>query len=137
MRLFVDTTAFIALEDQDDKDHEDALNYRERIRLGETRFRAFYTSNYILDEAFTLLRLRLGHQAAVLFGENMRRSKMVRTLRVTPPIEDRSWEIFKKYSDKDFSFTDCTSFALMEEEAMSTAFTFDKHFQQYGFQMVP
>lgn len=137
MRLFVDTTAFIALEDQDDKDHEDALNYRESIRLGETRFRAFYTSNYILDEALTLLRLRLGHQAAVLFGEDMRRSKMVRILRVTPPVEDGSWEIFKKYSDKNFSFTDCTSFALMDQEAISTVFTFDKHFQQYGFQMVP
>ncbi|MFQ6064321.1 MAG: type II toxin-antitoxin system VapC family toxin [Candidatus Bathyarchaeia archaeon] len=137
MRLFVDTSALVALVDQDDKDHKDALNYREKIRLGETPFRALYTSNYVFDEVLTLLRLRLEHQAALLFGENVRRSKIVRTLRVTQPVEDKSWEIFKRYSDKDFSFTDCTSFALMEQEAISVAFTFDEHFQQYGFRMVP
>ena len=61
----------------------------------------------------------------------------MRTLQVTRMIEDNAWRILKKYGDKDFSFTDCTSFALMEQEAISTAFTFDKHFSQYGFQMVP
>ena len=137
MRLFIDTTAFIALEDEDDKEHKTALDYREKIRRGETPFRALYTSNHILDEVFTLLRLKLSHRAAVAFGENIKRSKILRTLRVTPEIENKAWKIFKKYSDKDFSFTDCTSFALMEQEAISTTFTFDKHFQQYGFQTVP
>lgn len=137
MRLFIDTSAFVALEDEDDKEHKAALDYREKIRREETPFRALYTSNYILDEVVTLLRLKLGHQAAVVFGENLRRSKVLRRLRVTPAIEDNAWKIFKKYSDKDFSFTDCTSFVLMEQEAISTAFTFDEHFQQYGFQMVP
>jgi len=137
MRLFVDTSAFIALEDKDDKEHKTALKYREKIRREETPFRALYTSNYILDEVLTLLRLKLGHQAAVTFGENVKRSKILRILRVTPTIENNAWKIFKKYGDKDFSFTDCTSFALMEQEVISTAFTFDEHFQQYGFQMVP
>jgi len=67
----------------------------------------------------------------------MKYLKILRILRVTPEIENVAWNIFKKYSDKDFSFTDCTSFALMKQEAMSTTFTFDKHFQQYGFQTVP
>jgi len=137
MRLFVDTSAFVALEDEDDKKHKIALNYREKIRREETPFRALYTSNYILDEMFTLLRLKLSHQAAVAFGENLRRSKILRILRVSPTIEENAWKIFKKFSDKDFSFTDCTSFALMEHEAISTAFTFDEHFRQYGFQTVP
>ncbi|MFP3984471.1 MAG: type II toxin-antitoxin system VapC family toxin [Candidatus Bathyarchaeia archaeon] len=137
MRLFIDTTAFVALEDEDDKEHEAALNYREKIRREGTSFRALYTSNYVLDEVFTLLRLKLTHQAAITFGENIKRSKILRTIRVTPKIENTAWNIFKKYSDKDFSFTDCTSFALMKQEAISTAFTFDKHFQQCGFQTVP
>jgi len=137
MRLFIDTTAFVALEDEDDKEHKTALDYREKIRQGETPFRALYTSNHILDEVFTLLRLKLSHQVAVAFEENIKCSKILRILRVTPEIENVAWNIFKKCSDKDFSFTDCTSFALMEQEAMSTAFTFDKHFQQYGFQTVP
>jgi len=137
MRLFIDTTAFVALEDEDDKEHKPSLDYREKIRQGKTPFRALYTSNYILNEVFTLLRLKLSHQVAVAFEENIKCSKILRILRVTPENENVAWNIFKKYSDKDFSFTDCTSFALMEQEAMSTAFTFDKHFQQYGFQTVP
>lgn len=137
MRLFVDTSAFVALEDEDDKKHKVALKYREKIRREETPFRALYTSNYILDEVLTLLRLKLSHQAAVTFGENIKRSKILRILRVTPTIENNAWKIFKKCGDKDFSFTDCTSFAIMEQEIISTAFTFDEHFQQYGFQMVP
>jgi len=137
MRLFIDASALIALEDEDDREHKTALDYREKIRRGETPFRALYSSNYILDEVFTLLRLKLSHEAAVAFGEKIKHSKILRILRVTPEIENTAWQIFKKYGDRDFSFTDCTSFALMEREAMSTAFTFDKHFQQYGFQTVP
>lgn len=137
MRLFIDTSAFVALEDLEDKEHKNALDYREKIKREETSFRALYTSNYILDEVLTVLRLKLGHRAAVAFGENVRRSKILRRLRVKPDVEDKAWKIFKKYDDKDFSFTDCTSFALMEQEAISTVFAFDEHFQQYGFQMVP
>lgn len=137
MRLFIDTTAFVALEDEDDENHEAALSFREKIKQEKTAFRALYTSNYILDEVLTLLRLRISHRAAVIFGETVKRSKLVRTLQVTTYTEEKSWEIFKKYADKNFSFTDCTSFAIMEQEAISTAFTFDKHFQQFGLQTAP
>jgi len=41
------------------------------------------------------------------------------------------------YNDKDFSFTDCTSFALMERLKIKTAFSFDAHFTQYGFIRIP
>jgi hypothetical protein len=67
-----------------------------------------HTSNYILDEVFTLLGLKLSHQSAVAFEENVKGSKILRILRVTPEIENKAWNIFKKYNDKEFSFTDCT-----------------------------
>jgi len=45
-------------------------------------------------------------------------------------------EIFKQYQDKDFSFVDCMSFAIMNQQNLSQAFTFDQHFAPAGFEMV-
>jgi len=36
-----------------------------------------------------------------------------------------------KYRDKGFSFTDCTSFAVMERFGITEAFALDEHFDQY------
>lgn len=90
------------------------------------------TSDYVLDESYTIIRLRAGHAIAVEFGEAVRTSRVLRIESVTPQILNRAWVIFKTFSDKTFSFTDCTSFALMEELGLSTVFTVDEHFRQYG-----
>ncbi|MFQ6074864.1 MAG: type II toxin-antitoxin system VapC family toxin [Candidatus Bathyarchaeia archaeon] len=137
MRLFVDTSAFIALEDEDDENHEAAVEYRNKLRERRTPYRALYTSNYITDETLTLLRIRCGHRVAVTFGEVIRSSRVIRVLWITPTVEKDAWKIFKEHEDRDFSFTDCTSFALMEAEAIDTAFTFDRHFSQYKLRIVP
>lgn len=67
----------------------------------------------------------------------LRASRVVKIIRVNEIIEERAWNIFEKYSDKYFSFIDCTSFALMEIENINNVFTFDKHFVQYGFIIMP
>lgn len=41
----------------------------------------------------------------------------------------------KKYEDKELSFTDCTSFAIMEKLKLHKAFTFDEHFKKVGFEV--
>jgi hypothetical protein len=54
-----------------------------------------------------------------------------------PFLSRKAWHIFEKSSDRGYSFTDCTSFALMDAEAIRNAFTFDKHFSQQGYNVVP
>ena len=137
MRLFLDTTAFVALEDQDDANHRKAIDFRQKIGLDETPFRKLYTSNYIIDETLTLLRIHCGHSIAVGFHKTLEASKLVTVLWITERVERDAWKIFEKQGDKDYSFTDCTSFALMEDEAIRNAFAFDHHFTQYGFPMAP
>jgi len=137
MRLFLDTSALIAMEDKDDHNHTSAIEFRSKLVEGKTPFRSLYTSNYVLDETLTLLRMKLGHRVAVSFGETIMSSKAVKTIWVEVKADSLAWEIFKKHRDKEFSYTDCTSFALMEREAISTAFTFDKHFNQYDLRTVP
>ena len=41
--------------------------------------------------------------------------------------------IFLRHADKDFSFTDCTSFALIEAKRLDAVLSFDRHFSQYRF----
>jgi predicted nucleic acid-binding protein len=137
VRLFLDTTAFVAMEDQDDANHRKAVDFRQKIARSETPFRKLYTSNYVIDETLTLLRTHCGHSVAVGFRKTLEASRLVRVFWIAEPLERDAWKIFEKQMDKDYSFTDCSSFALMEDEAIRNVFAFDHHFTQYGFSMVP
>lgn len=130
---FVDTSAFYALEDSDDQHHEEAGEIRRAIKRGDLSVRRLYTSNFVLDETLTLLRMNLGHGHAVDFGERLKESEIVALTRIDEELEERAWEIFKAHGDKKYSFTDCTSFALMEELSVNRTFAFDENFEQYGF----
>ena len=76
------------------------------------------------------LRARISHPIAILFRENLKKSGFIEILTVTPTIEDTAFTIFKRYTDKDFSFTDCTSFSIMRSLKLKSTFAFDKHFEQ-------
>lgn len=135
MKVFADTGAFIALTDADDKNHKAARAfYLEAKEKGAQ----FITTNFVVCETMNYLRARVSHNSAVIFRENIKKSGIVRITAVTPLIEDTAFDIFKDCEDKDFSFTDCTSFAVMKSLKLSKAFAFDKHFGQYGnFERLP
>lgn len=130
MKVFIDTSAFYAVVDWRDKNHDKALRIRDSLRTGGIKL---YTSNYIFDESLTLIRTKLGFYAALDFGNMVRSSKAVKILKVTEEIENKAWVIFCTYKDKELSFTDCTSFALMEKFGMKTAFAFDDDFERMGY----
>ena len=44
----------------------------------------------------------------------------------------RSWLIFQQFRDKEWSFTDCTSYVAMQRLRIKSAFSFDHHFRQFG-----
>ena len=92
----------------------------------------------MLDESYTIMRMRAGHEIAVQFGEVIQATGLIEIKYLTKETLREAWHIFKSFSDKEFSFTDCTSFALMERFQIKTAFTFDDHFNQYGkFEIKP
>ncbi len=102
--------------------------------------RRLVTTNFVLDETYTLVRFRVHHQAAVALHEKLARlvrGRLLRVVSVTPEIEQSAWDIFERYSDKDFSFTDCVSFAVMQALELTQALTDDHHFEQMGFQILP
>jgi len=67
IRIFVDTSAFIALFDRKDQYYRKAKAYFEAIRLESTQLS---TSNYIIDETLTRIRIQNGHKVAVEFGNH-------------------------------------------------------------------
>jgi len=68
------------------------------------------------------LRARISHRIAVLFRENLKKTGFIEIVAVTPSIEDAAFTIFKQYTDKNFSFTDCTSFSIMRSLKLKSAF---------------
>lgn len=130
-RLFVDTGAWYAVVDKKDPDHNHAEHFLRNNKI------PLLTTNFVFDETITLLRSRLGWSVAKDFGERLKSSAFVSLVAIKDEDEERAWEIFLKYKDKDFSYTDCTSFAVMERVRINTAFSFDSHFQSMKFQVVP
>ncbi|MFQ5666251.1 MAG: type II toxin-antitoxin system VapC family toxin [Candidatus Binatia bacterium] len=120
-----DSSAVLALLDADDADHKAARVIAGR--LASERRRCFIT-NYIEAEAHALLLRRLGRSIAREWLLTAR----LPTFRVLPREEERAKEIVGSYADKDWSLCDAISFAVLEQRGVRTAFSFDRHFRQYG-----
>jgi predicted nucleic acid-binding protein len=83
-----------------------------------------------------LLRGRVAHTELIQIGESIRHSPNIRIIWIQETLEEKGWELFKAHQDKTFSFTDCTSFVVMQALNINTAFTYDSHFEQAGFQII-
>jgi predicted nucleic acid-binding protein len=134
MQLFVDTAGWYALYDQRADQYEPARVLFDGL---VNRRVTLFVTDYVIDETLTLISGRLGHASAVACGEWLLRSPLVKVVRVEPGQWDQAWAMFRRYTDKDFSFTDCTSFVVMQQHKLVDAFTFDHHFEQMGFRMWP
>ena len=95
------------------------------------------TTDYVIDETLTTIRFRMGLDASEKWWHQIDRSSRLRLEAIDVSRAERARCLFFRYGDKDFSFTDCTSFVLMKELRLRKALTLDHHFQQMGFEMVP
>jgi predicted nucleic acid-binding protein len=129
--VFVDTSAWVAMLDRSEASHLAVAAFlREQRAL-------LVTSDYVVDETLTFLRLRVGTPIALQFGESLLADDGIAFVRLAEADWKQAWVLFRRYSEHDFSFTDCTSFALMKRLGLSRALTLDGHFRVMGFQMLP
>ena len=129
MKVFIDTSAFCALTIPKDLHNAKAKSLHQQLKEQKA---IFYTSDYVLDEVYTLLKTRSNHATAVNFMDRITTSR-INLLRVNPEIDELSKAIFKKFEDKRLSFTDCTSFALINHFALDAVFAFDDHFRYHPY----
>lgn len=127
--IFADTSGFVALGNEDDVFHLQA----SRVLSTMAPFK-FITTNYVIAETITRLLYDTHHTNAVTFSEMIFTSKNIEIIYVDREIESYAWSLFKKYSDKEFSFVDCTSFVVMQNRHIKRAFSCDKHFEQMRFE---
>src|SRR5919199_1503505 len=127
-RTLIDTSAYFALLDADDANHQQARTISARLIAEGWRL---LTTSFVLTETHALLVNRLSQQIATRFLRDMEHSPTT-LVWVTPRDVQRARAIIYQYTDKDFSLTDAASFAVMERLRIPAAFTFDRHFAQYG-----
>lgn len=130
--VFIDTSFFKAILDENDEFYPKAINIWKKFQIENV---SLVTSNYILDEVFTLLRKRRGvHKVKELRQLLIDNAASIKIMRVTALDEGRAWNWFLK-DWRDLSFTDCVSFALMERLKLKRAASFDQHFARAEFKV--
>lgn len=128
-RIFVDTSAYAALVLPRDENFGRATAIVQALAAERA---LLYTTNFVAAETHAFVLARAGRLAArrmltrIDEGANL-------VVRVDPDDERQARTILDRFQDKDFSLVDAMSFVVMERLRISVAFTFDRHFQQFGF----
>jgi predicted nucleic acid-binding protein len=130
-RAFVDTGAWFAYVNRKDPDH------RAVKRALEAFVGRLITSSYVFDETVTLCRYRLDHRTATEVGRTLLDPATVDLVPITPGDEREAWNLFLARADQEYSFTDCSSFALMRRLGLDTAIAVDDDFAAEGFVTLP
>lgn len=133
-RVFADTGGWVALQDASDRHHRSAAAALPAIL---SACKSLVTSNQVIGETYTYLRTIRGYAEARRFLEGVAATAKLERLFVTEGIEREAYQILHRYAEHPFSFVDATSFALMRQERLRYAFTFDAHFATAGFVRIP
>ncbi len=130
--IFADTSALIAVLDADDPRNPLAIStWNQFLSKAET----IYTNNYIVVEAIVVLQRRLGLFAAREFVYSV--LPVLEVEWIAPATHNTALAVFLSSSRRDLSLVDCVSFELMRARGIQTAFTFDPHFAEQGFECIP
>lgn len=125
---FVDTSFWFALQDRLDRRHDQSV-----ALVAEHRSGRLLTSNHVVGETWTLIRRRLGHATAVGFLDRLQALPNVEIATVDAGIEAQAWVWLRRHDEREYSFVDATSFAMMRLRRVRDALVFDGDFTAAGF----
>lgn len=91
------------------------------------------TTEWVVAEAFTLLKARAAIDQALSLGQDMQAGRLGQLVESTPERRKRAWDLFVRYRDRPVGWVDCASFAIMEELGITHFFGFDEDFVRAGF----
>ncbi|MCY2995131.1 MAG: PIN domain-containing protein [Planctomycetota bacterium] len=134
IQIFFYTGYILALELANDQNYQAAQQHWRRFAAAPP---SLVTTSYVFDEVVTFFSNRGHHGKAVQVGNNLLASAALKLVHVDEELFDAGWEYLQRHDDKRYSLTDCISFVLMERLGIATAYSFDHHFRQAGFQTEP
>lgn len=134
-KLIVDASALVALFDESDQFHDEAVSFRDNFILMYQV--SLFTTNYIYAEAMSHLT-HLPYELLYEIERVIHRASTtdpfyIQELWVDRNILERAMPIYFTYKSNDFSVTDCTTFVLMQDNRISAAFTFDDDYKIYVY----
>lgn len=132
-QVFVDTSAWYALQITDDANHEKARDIFPRLLKKSGKL---ITSNHVIGETYTLLRMSRGYDAAMRFIRLIRESPRLEEYFADQEMERKAYVLLQQYRDQSFSFVDGLSFSIMKDEKIQSCFAFDIHFHIAGFNRI-
>lgn len=132
--IFIDTGAFLGRYFSRDQNHRKAVRVWKMLEDGR---QLCFTSNFVLDEFFTLLGRRAGGAFAAERARRVYASRALTILRPGEEDEHEAIELLAKFADQEVSFTDCVSFVLMRRRGLKRVFGFDGDFRAAGFETFP
>ena len=127
---FVDTSFVVALVNKKDQHHNVALDLAERFDGP-----GLVTTDAILLEIGNALSRNFKQQSVEII-EHFLTSGNVKIVHLQPLLFRKAFELYKSHSDKLWGLIDCVSFVVMRDLVINDALTFDKHFEQAGFNIV-
>jgi predicted nucleic acid-binding protein len=128
--VFVDTGYWIALLNPRDTLHSRALDVSRT--LGS---RPLLTSEMVLAEWLNDFagRGEALRRVAVRALRSLSADSRLEIFPQTSALFQQAANLYAARSDKGWSLTDCSSFAIMEQRSLQEALTYDRHFEQAGF----
>ena len=133
--IFFDTGGWAALSIPGDLNAPAARRLFSEVSRG--RHGAVVTTSFVLDEVVTLLRAATDVETASRFARGILGSRETTIVWIDQPLFEAALEEFESHADKRWSLTDCSSFVVMRQLGLDTAFSFDKNFEQTGFLRLP
>jgi predicted nucleic acid-binding protein len=129
-QLFADTSFFVAFLNPHDDSHDLARKYMADFDG------AVVTTVWVIAELGNFLCKRRNRKLFVPFVRDLQDDSRVIITRLEESYFERGLVRFARRPDKEWSFTDCVSFVVMENGGLTDALTTDHHFQQAGFRLI-
>ncbi len=133
--LFIDTSVICSLYNSKDSLHKKAQDIKPLLDIYNP-----IVSNFILLETYTILSQRISKQFSVDFGKNIYKDRIFTVIWIDRKLEEEIWNIFASIKDKNFSYVDASTLAVIKKEKIGNLLSFDSSFtkleEEFNFKLI-